>query len=299
MTDIVPTSSNVFIEQQLDERLRAIEQSFDSDALTIIGDLIDGVDDLIREMVEKRREQDGSGPRLAVILSTDGGFIEIVDKIVDTIRHHYSHVSFIVPSNAFSAGTVLCMAGDEIYMDYYSRLGPIDPQVSSPTTGRTVPALGYLIQWERLIEKARNGVLLPVEAQLMVAAFDQAELYSFEQARKLSVELLEKWLVQYKFKDWSETETSKQPVTIKMKRRRAVEIGGMLNNTDRWHSHGYGISMEVLRRDLNLRIDDLDDNKERSGIVKQYYGLLYDYMLRRRHGGVLHRVGEYLHFMQA
>ena len=45
------------------------------------------------------------------------------------------------------------LSGDEIYMDYYSRLGPIDPQVNNQE-GRQVPALGYLKQWERLQEKA-------------------------------------------------------------------------------------------------------------------------------------------------
>ena len=43
-----------------------------------------------------------------------------------------------------SAGTILCMSGDKIFMDYASILGPIDPQVPTPDTGDYVPALGYL-----------------------------------------------------------------------------------------------------------------------------------------------------------
>ena len=47
--------------------------------------------------------------------------------------------------------------------------------------------------------------------------FDQAELYQFEHERKLTVALLEQWLVKYKFKNWRVTETSKTPVTRKMR----------------------------------------------------------------------------------
>jgi hypothetical protein len=146
--------------------------------------------------------------RLVFILTTNGGYIEIVHRIVDTIRHYYEHVSFIVPDYAYSAGTVLAMSGDAIYMDYYSRLGPIDPQVEL-ANGHMVPALGYLIQWERLLKKAKDGTLTQAEQELMATSFDQAELYKFEQERQLSITLLEEWLVKYKFKNWDKTRKGK------------------------------------------------------------------------------------------
>jgi len=189
MASSVPTNANEFIEQQLNERLLMLEDSFDSDCLTITGDLVDGMDDLIRTLVEDLRQREEPRSKLAVALTTNGGYIETVQRIVDTFRHYYSHVNFIVPNYAFSAGTVLAMSGDDIYMDYYSRLGPIDPQ-SRNTRGRSVPALGYLKRWEQLVEKSNNGTLSLAEAQLMIDGFDQAELYQYEQAQELSVTLL-------------------------------------------------------------------------------------------------------------
>ena len=50
------------------------------------------------------------------------------------------------------------MSGDEIWMDYFSVLGPIDPQVKNKE-GKFVPALGYLDKVNSLIDKARNGSL--------------------------------------------------------------------------------------------------------------------------------------------
>ena len=158
-------------------------------------------------------------------------------------------------------------------------------------------ALGYLIQWERLIKKAQKGTLTLVEAQLMIEGFDQAALYAYEQARELSITLLKEWLAAYKFKNWTVTETRKRPVTSQMKKKRAEEIARELNNTDRWHSHGYGISMAVLRNDLNMKITDLDADPQRCGQVKQYSHLLSDYMRKLGYQGVLHTVGEFVPYM--
>jgi len=289
----IPKSANEFIEQQLDERLRALEEDFNADAISFTGGLYFGIDDILRSSVEELVRRSNRRRRLVIVLTTSGGYIEVVQRIVDTLRHHYNHVVFVIPNYAFSAGTILAMSGDEIHMDYYSRLGPIDPQVES-ASGKTVPALGYLVQWERLLQKARDGKLTLPEAQLMIEGFDQAELFSYEQARELSVALLKDWLVRYKFKNWRKTETRREQVTPTMRQQRAEAIARALNDTERWHYHGYGISMAVLQRELKLKIDDLDKKPEVCNKVKAYFGLLDDYMRKRSEKGVLHTVGNYL-----
>ena len=297
-TASIPQSANEFIEQQLDERATALgaPDAFDGDVMGFCGSLVIGVDDLIRTAVENMRQLPDHRDKLVVVLTTTGGYVEVVKRIAETLRHHYKTVDFIVPNHAYSGGTILVMSGDAIHMNYYSRLGPIDPQVETPG-GKHVPALGYLIQWERLLEKAQQGKLTTVEASLMVDGFDQAELFQFEQARELSVELLKDWLATYKFKNWKRTETRKIPVDKKMRVQRAEEVARKLNKAEKWHVHGYGISMEVLRRDLKLKIEDFDENPVCGAKVKNYHGLLDDYMGRRGNQGVLHTVGHYVPFM--
>ena len=116
-----------------------------------------------------------------MIVETEGGYIEVADRIVDAIRHYYGEVEFFIPNYAMSAGTVLVMSGDAIHMDYYSVLGPIDPQVRRPGSGRMVPALGYLVQYKRLLEKSSKQPLSTAELTILVECFDQAELYHYEQ----------------------------------------------------------------------------------------------------------------------
>lgn len=289
-----PANANEFIEQQLDEKLTAIEGDFDADAFAFNGGILFGVDDLTREAIENKK-RDGSGrTRLAVVLTTAGGYIEVVQRIVETFRHHYPIVEFVIPNYAFSAGTVLALSGDAIHMDYYSRLGPIDPQVE--VQGRMVPAMGYLHRYERLIKKAQSGQITIAEIQLMVDGFDQAKLYQYEQARQLSITLLTEWLAKYKFKNWTVTATRGIAVDDAMRRARAGEIADELNKTEKWHSHGRGISRDVLVRDLNLMIDDFGSDNTRNETVRGYHALMDDYMAVRGTKGALHTAGNFKQF---
>lgn len=279
-----PSGANAAVENLLADRQRAIGDSFNGRAIAIYGPMDIGLDSKVRTVIE---DQQAANPaeHLVVLLDTDGGFIDVVNRMVDTIRRHHKVVTFVIPNAAYSAGTVLAMSGDAIYMDYYSRLGPIDPQVEGEN-GQMIPALGYLKQYEGLLERARSPDGLSVaEIQLFVNGFDQAELYMYDQARELSVTLLTDWLCKYKFKDWNETQDRKLPVTPDMRQERAEDVAKQLNDTDRWHSHSNGISAEVLRDELKLRIDDFGPHKQ---AIQDYHVLLTDYMEKNRVYGVVH-----------
>lgn len=283
-----PIGPESLIENQLDEHLSEIENVLSADVLTFIGPIAYSVDDLLRDEIEAmapKRE------RLAVILETAGGYIEVVQRIADTLRHHYGHVDFIVPNFAMSAGTVLVMSGDSIYMDYYSTLGPIDPQVEK--SGKMVPALGYLEQYNRLIERSQQGLITSAEVSFLLTRFDPAELYSYEQARELSVSLLKKWLVRHKFRNWETTQERGLEVTAEMRAERAEEIARRLNDTRLWHSHSRGISMETVRRDLKLQIEDFEEVPRLGIRIRAYYKLLRGYMIDKGREIVLHRRGRY------
>ena len=85
----------------------------------------------------------------------------------------------MVSNSSFPTEPVLAMSGHEIWMDYHSCLGPIDPQLF--VEGHWVPALSYLEQYERLIEKSRQGILSAAELVLL-GKFDLAALHRYEDA---------------------------------------------------------------------------------------------------------------------
>lgn len=283
-----PTVPEKLIEEQLDLHLAEIEEVLGANVFTILGPIVYSMDDLIRDEIEAMTPK---RDRLAVLLETTGGYIEVAQRIADTLRHHYKHVEFIVPNFAMSAGTVLVMSGDAIYMDYYSTLGPIDPQVQR--SGKMVPALGYLEQYNRLIEKSQQGLITTAEMSYLLARFDPAELYSYELARELSVGLLKEWLVKYKFRDWKKTRTRGLDVTAEMLSERAEEIARILSDTKVWRSHSRGISMDVARRDLKLQIEDFDEIPQLGAKIRAYYKLLKGHIMREGHEIVLHQRGRY------
>jgi len=106
---------------------------------------------------------------------------------------------------------------------------------------------------------------------------------------------LEEWLVKYKFKNWKITQTQQTKVTRPMRKARANEIAEKLNDTKHWHSHGRGIPMEMLRRDLNLQIEDFDADQNRAKPIHDYFRLLQDYQGRRAHFlYVIHAKGHHV-----
>jgi hypothetical protein len=283
--------SSKIIEQQLDQRIAAVEVAANADVLTYIGPLYAHAADEVKDAVEFI---DPKQKKLLVILETPGGYMDVAERVARVFRHHYAEVEFVVPNFAMSAGTVLVMAGDEIHMDYASVLGPIDPQIERGD--QLVPALGYLVQYERLVDKSAQGTLTSAELTFLVENFDAAELYRYEQERALSIALLEDWLVKFKFKNWTKTKTQGKKVTPQMRKDRAKEIAEALNDTDRWHSHSRGIPMDVLKRDLKVEIEDFGTNTQLKLALHDYYRLLKDYgMGKQGHFFfVLHTKGRYV-----
>ncbi len=109
---------------------------------------------------------------------------------------------------------------------------------------------------------------------------DLAELHQFELARDLSIDLLRRWLANYKFKDWSKTETRGEPVTQAMKEERADWIARRLNDHQRWLTHGRGINMQTLQDELKLKIQDFGADPPLRQAVWDYFWFLRDHMAR-------------------
>ena len=271
--------ANEVIKTSLRNKLLDLEKNYDADVISLSGPIFNSYEQIILHVVENLKEDKQKRDTLYVILTTTGGSANTVERLVSIFRHHYKVVNFIVPDYAFSAGTILCMSGDNIFMDYYSVLGPIDPQVPNKE-GKYVPALGYLDKINELIKKAENRTLTDAEF-VILKDFDLAELRSYEQAKELTIDLLKRWLVKYKFKNWAKHETNKEKlgvkVTQKEKVERAAQIADKLSDNNIWKSHGRPINIEMLEKELKLKINDFSKLSERK-LIRDYYELLTSYI---------------------
>ena len=203
---------------EIKKHIEKIEKQYNADVLYINGPISPDLVGLLQfEMSELRK--DAIKSKLCVILTTNGGDANTTERIVNIFRHFYKEVEFIIPDYAYSAGTILCMSGDRIWMNYASVLGPIDPQVMNKE-GKYVPALGYLEKINSLLLKAQDNTLSEAEF-LILKDFDLAELSQYEQARDLTTELLKDWLVKYKFKNWNRHSSSGKKVLLNEKKKKS------------------------------------------------------------------------------
>lgn len=275
---MTPHNLDHTIIRHINEKARELEDELSSDLVCYFGQIHPQYFRVFRNFIEEvRSKSKRSGGTLSIVLRTPGGSAETADRYVTVVRHHYSTVNFIVPDLAMSAGTIFCMSGDRIYMDYSSSLGPIDPQVMAPDGSGYVAALGYLDKVKEITEKP---ALTPADV-VFLKGLDLAKLALYEQARDLSIDLLKKWLVQYKFKDWNSHRTTNPgtEVTPDQKANRAEEIAAALSDHKKWFSHGRALDVEKLK-ELRLEIDDYSGNEKLGSAVRAYNDLLVAYTER-------------------
>ncbi len=256
------------IFQLINSKSKQIEDSLSADVVFYDGGIYPMYFRVFRDFIEDVKNKSVRNDKtIAVFLRTAGGSAETAERMVAVLRKHYEQVYFVVPDIAMSAGTILCMSGDKIYMDYASSLGPIDPQVPTPDASGYVPALGYL---DKVMEITKKGNLAPADVVLL-KSLDLAKLALFEQARDLSTDLLKEWLVKYKFKDWTHHRTRNigAEVTDAEKDARATEIADALADHKKWRSHGRNLDLVKLKS-LRIVIDDYSDNERLRGLIREY-----------------------------
>jgi hypothetical protein len=264
---------NDTIKSLLNKELTDLEKYLNADVLTYHGSIFDGTEGAFLQVIEQL-SQKKPHDTLFIMLTTNGGSATAVERHVNIVRHHYSTVNFIIPDRAFSAGTIFCMSGDNIYMDYYSVLGPIDPQIQNKE-GKWVPALGYLDKINELIQKAQNNTLTQAEF-IILKEFDLAELRAYEQAKELTIDLLKKWLVVYKFRTWTHHRNGAE-VTQEEKIKRAEEIADKLSNNRVWKSHSRPLNIEALE-ELKLKINNFGEDSTLKNSIRAYHRLVTDFV---------------------
>jgi hypothetical protein len=210
-----------------------------------------------------------------VYLETPGGSGETAEEIARFLHKKFNEVNFVIVGEAKSAGTILALSGDNLYMSDTGSLGPIDAQVK---IGRSMVSAYDYKAWidEKKEEAKKNGRLDAFDA-IVVAQISPGEINGVVNSLKFAQDLVAGWLEQYKFKNWTETETTHTPVTAEMKRKRAEDVSESLCNHMNWRSHGRSLK----REDLNsvLKIERVDDDPQLANIlyrIKTCIRLIFD-----------------------
>ena len=109
---------------------------------------IDNINNLILQVDEKVTEID-------VVLYSLGGDVFVSRILVDMLRKRFKKVNFLVPFEALSAASMICLSGDEIIVTPEASLSPFDVQIKSPVSGNFLPA-NIMLKCAKQARKAHN-----------------------------------------------------------------------------------------------------------------------------------------------
>ncbi|MBW2608501.1 MAG: ATP-dependent Clp protease proteolytic subunit, partial [Deltaproteobacteria bacterium] len=204
------------------------------------------------------------GDKLDLIIHSPGGSMEAADQIVQYLRSKYKHIRAIIPQNAMSAATMIACACDEIIMGKHSAIGPIDPQITFPTSAGsfTAPAQSILDEFEQAKKEVKEN---PSTAPLWVnkiKAYPHGFLNICLTTLKLSQEKVEEWLNTYMFSDL--------PEDIKS----GSKIAEWLVNAKIHKTHGRPITIEKAR-EVGLYVTALeDDQKLQEKVLSAFHAIM-------------------------
>lgn len=216
--------------------------------------------------------RNNNSEKLSFYLETPGGSGEVAEEIANFLRNKYDYVDFLITGECKSAGTILSMCGDEIYLSETGSLGPIDAQIQ---IGRFFGSAHDYMKWvnDKMDEAEENGFLNQFDA-LLVSQITPNELVGVENSLKYGEELVTTFLKKYKFKNWTITESNKNIVTDEKREERAKEIAHKLADHSLWKSHGRSLKIDTLNNELQLKINSIEENNEISEIVERIHVLL-------------------------
>lgn len=80
----------------------------------------------------------GKTPKISLFLNTLGGDLNTPWPLVNLIREFCDQFEVIVPSDAKSAGTLICLGANKIIMTPLSQLSPVDPEGRFKRNGKEI-----------------------------------------------------------------------------------------------------------------------------------------------------------------
>lgn len=230
------------------ELLAGLEAMRGNRALLYYGPIADDALPVLYECLKKA----GHIERLDLVLSTTGGSVTAARQIALLVREYASHLTVLVPYRARSAGTLLCLAADEVILGPLAELGPVDSNMGSE--GELPPGAPGIVSAEdvrafRLMAEDWFGVERPEDRLQILALVSQrffptslSSFYRFDKlVRQIAGELLE-----YQFPG-AEKEEQRKEIANQL-------VGG-------YHAHDYALSRREVR-ELGLKARDASPEEE-------------------------------------
>lgn len=125
-----------------------------------------GIED-IEAVLQAFRKTPPSKP-IDLILHTPGGYASAAQMMAMAIKFHPAKVTVMVPFYAMSGGSLMSLAANEIQMEKYSVLGPVDPQIPTPDGMWPAGSLSTLVKTKPIQNITDRMIILSDAANLEI-----------------------------------------------------------------------------------------------------------------------------------
>lgn len=235
------------------------------------------INDRCLEAVEQE-VKDRGGEHLYLIIQTYGGNPFSAVSIMNILQSKFPHISTLIPKYAKSAGTLMALGTDIIYMNARSALGPLDLPIEHPKDGSRISALDLrnaiteLSELCNLIALERYKLLRDEEGKndIGVSKIDAAKL-AFESAVEFTRPIIDKVDPYHLNKSMRELRIARDyAIDLLMSRMMKGDFNKALTTATRFVNifpvHEYSIFSKEAGGLLGLTIGDLESLSEWQGI---------------------------------
>lgn len=198
---------------------------------------------------------------LTLILHTPGGVTTAAESIVAYMRSKFPDVEVVVPTFAFSAGTMIATGCDRIWMGRQSQLGPIDPQMPMPSTGRFVSAQAIVAQFEKATADIKGDPDTSLAYAPILQSMGPALVQEARVSLRYSQDTVAAWMAAHMFSGDHDAES------------KAKAAAKFLNDRDTHLDHSRRIDRDEARKH-GLVVLDLEDSQDLQEEVLTAYHLM-------------------------
>jgi hypothetical protein len=206
----------------------------------------------------------GKVETLSVILHSPGGDGTVVERFVSVCKVQCDKFRVIIPHQAKSAATLICLGADEIIMGPTSELGPIDAQVRVSSGGirRYISAQSFISARDDRIQqyndlKAANKDVTPVLQ--MLASIDLPFTAHCESLMDFGRDVARKLLSAGMMKNLPD------------KKKRVNKVVRELSSVERFKVHGREVNGNTAKDEFGLNVKLLGLQDPHWKLIWQYY----------------------------
>lgn len=125
-----------------------------------------GIEDTVKVLMEIQKTP--KDKPIDMIIHTPGGYAVAAQMMAMAIKFHPAKVTVMVPFYAMSGGSLMSLAAGEIRMEKYSVLGPVDPQIPTPSGMHPAGALATLMKTKPIQTISDKMVILAETGNLEI-----------------------------------------------------------------------------------------------------------------------------------